>query len=78
MDHILPVDFITVTMGSAALLLIGWRTLLLSILPDDQKKNDVYKRDTPFELFEVMVFSCNYRLISTNRLLHFCVRVKFS
>ncbi|XP_031125062.1 uncharacterized protein LOC116027503 isoform X3 [Ipomoea triloba] len=53
-DHILPLNFITVTMGSAALLLIGWRTLLLSILPDDQKKkNDVYKRDTPFELFEM-------------------------
>nr|GMD80784.1 uncharacterized protein LOC109153188 isoform X1 [Ipomoea batatas]GME19520.1 uncharacterized protein LOC109153188 isoform X1 [Ipomoea batatas] len=52
-DHILPVDFITVTMGSAAQLLIGWRTLLLSILPDDQKKNDVYKRDTPFEFFEM-------------------------
>nr|GLL48967.1 uncharacterized protein LOC109153188 isoform X1 [Ipomoea trifida] len=54
-DHILPVDFITVTMGSAALFLIGWRTLLLSILPDDQKKkkNDVYKRDSPFELFEM-------------------------
>lgn len=79
MDHIPPVNFITVTMGSAAILLIGWRTLLFSILPDDQKKkNDVYKRDSPFELFEVMVFSCNYRLISTKWALHFCVHVRFS
>lgn len=54
--HIPPVSFVTVTMGSTAVLLIGWRTLLFNILPDDRKKkNDVYKRGSPFELFEVMV-----------------------
>lgn len=59
--HVPPVNFVTVTMGSTAVLLIGWRTLLFSILPDDRKKkNDVYKRGSPFELFEVTVFSCAY------------------
>ncbi|KAK4352223.1 hypothetical protein RND71_027741 [Anisodus tanguticus] len=51
--HIPPVNFIIVTMGSTAVLLIGWRTLLFSILPTDKsKKNDVYKSGSPFELFE--------------------------
>ncbi|VFQ71957.1 unnamed protein product [Cuscuta campestris] len=51
--HIPPVNFIRVTMGSTALLLIGWRTLFYCILRDDQKKcNDVYKRGSTFELFE--------------------------
>ncbi|CAH9097832.1 unnamed protein product [Cuscuta europaea] len=54
--HIPPVNFIAVTMGSTAVLLIGWRALLLSILSDDQKKtNDVYKRGSPFELFELLI-----------------------
>nr|GMD94663.1 uncharacterized protein LOC109153188 isoform X1 [Ipomoea batatas] len=53
--HVPPVNFVTVTMGSTAVLLIGWRTLLFSILPDDRKKkNDVYKRGSPFELFELL------------------------
>ncbi|XP_009610223.1 uncharacterized protein [Nicotiana tomentosiformis] len=53
--HIPPVNFIIVTMGSTAVLLIGWRTLLFSILPKDQpKKNDVYKSGSPFELFELL------------------------
>ncbi|XP_076909401.1 uncharacterized protein LOC143566646 [Bidens hawaiensis] len=53
--HIPPPTFIAVTMGSTALLLIGWRTLISSILADDMsKKNDVYKRGSPFELFELL------------------------
>ncbi|KAJ8537824.1 hypothetical protein K7X08_014364 [Anisodus acutangulus] len=53
--HIPPVNFIIVTMGSTAVLLIGWRTLLFSILPMDKpKKNDVYKSGSPFELFELL------------------------
>ncbi|KAH0695339.1 hypothetical protein KY285_022436 [Solanum tuberosum] len=51
--HIPPVNFIIVTMGSTAVLLIGWRTLLFSILPTDKpKKNDVYKSGNPFEFLE--------------------------
>ncbi|KAJ0025369.1 hypothetical protein Pint_08608 [Pistacia integerrima] len=52
--HIPPYAFILVTMGSTAALLIGWRALLFSFLPNDNsKKNDVYRRGNPFELFEV-------------------------
>ncbi|KAM0070990.1 hypothetical protein Hdeb2414_s0001g00019731 [Helianthus debilis subsp. tardiflorus] len=53
--HIPPTRFIAVTMGSTALLLIGWRALLSNILAEDKnKKNDVYKRGNPFELFELL------------------------
>lgn len=54
--HIPPPNFILVTMGSTALLLIGWRALLFSIFPNDDKskKNDTYKRGSPFELFELL------------------------
>ncbi|KAJ8541217.1 hypothetical protein K7X08_002033 [Anisodus acutangulus] len=53
--HIPPANYIIVTMGSTAVLLIGWRTLLFSILPTDKsKKNDVYKSGSPFELFELL------------------------
>ncbi|CAN6721797.1 unnamed protein product [Malus baccata var. baccata] len=52
--HIPPVKFILVTMGSTAVLLIGWRSLLYKFLPGDKsKKSDVYRRGSPFELFEV-------------------------
>ncbi|KAK9270148.1 hypothetical protein L1049_025724 [Liquidambar formosana] len=48
-------NFILVTMGSTAVLLIGWRALLYSIFPNDKsKKNDVYRRGSPFELFELL------------------------
>ncbi|KAH6756514.1 transmembrane protein [Perilla frutescens var. hirtella] len=51
--HPPPTNFILVTMGSTAVLLIGWRALFFSIFPSDKgKKNDVYKRGSPFELFE--------------------------
>ncbi|XP_027149157.1 uncharacterized protein LOC113749572 [Coffea eugenioides] len=53
--HIPPINFILVTMGSTAVLLIGWRALLFSIFyPDKSKKNDVYRRGSPFELFELL------------------------
>lgn len=53
--HIPPIRFIAVTLGSTAVLLIGWRTLISSILAvDKSKKNDVYKRGNPFELFELL------------------------
>ncbi|KAB1203949.1 hypothetical protein CJ030_MR8G001943 [Morella rubra] len=52
--HFPPYNFVIVTMGSTAVLLIGWRALLHNILPNDKsKKNDVYRRGNPFELFEV-------------------------
>lgn len=54
--HIPPTKFIAVTMGSTALLLIGWRALISNISADDDKtkKNDIYKRGSPFELFELL------------------------
>ncbi|GAV67511.1 DUF3054 domain-containing protein [Cephalotus follicularis] len=53
--HSPPFDFILVTMGSTAVLLIGWRALLVSVLPsDNSKKNDVYRHGSPFELFELL------------------------
>ncbi|MBA0810036.1 hypothetical protein Gohar_002058 [Gossypium harknessii] len=43
-------------MGSTSVLLIGWRALIVSIFPDDtKKKNDVYRRGSPFELFEKLI-----------------------
>ncbi|KAH7567563.1 hypothetical protein JRO89_XS07G0093300 [Xanthoceras sorbifolium] len=50
--HIPQYTFVLVTMGSTAVLLIGWRALLFSFLRSD-KKNDVYRRGNPFELFQV-------------------------
>lgn len=53
--HIPSSNFILVTMGSTGFLLIGWRALLFSIFPNDKsKKNDVYRRGSPFELFELL------------------------
>ncbi|KAF5206446.1 transmembrane protein [Thalictrum thalictroides] len=53
--HVPPARFILVTMGSTAVLLIGWRALLFTILPKDKgKNNDAYKRGSPFELFELL------------------------
>uniref|UniRef100_A0A5B7BZS6 Transmembrane protein n=1 Tax=Davidia involucrata TaxID=16924 RepID=A0A5B7BZS6_DAVIN len=55
LGHTPPPNFILVTMGSTAVLLIGWRALLFSIFPNDKsKKNDVYRRGSPFELFELL------------------------
>ncbi|XP_042011704.1 uncharacterized protein LOC121760151 [Salvia splendens] len=53
--HPPPTNFMLVTMGSTAVLLIGWRALFFTIFPSDKdKKNDVYKRGSPFELFELL------------------------
>ncbi|KAL2894928.1 Histone-lysine N-methyltransferase EZ1 [Bienertia sinuspersici] len=53
--HFPPTNFILVTLGSTAVLLIGWRTLLFQILPGNMnKKDDMYKRGSPFELFELL------------------------
>lgn len=53
--HIPPSSFILVTMGSTAVLLIGWRALLFFILPNEsKKKDDTYRRGNPFELFELL------------------------
>ncbi|KAJ6335315.1 hypothetical protein OIU77_025310 [Salix suchowensis] len=42
-------------MGSTGVLLIGWRMLISSVLSNDEnKKNDVYRRGSPFELFELL------------------------
>ncbi|CAA0833191.1 Unknown protein [Striga hermonthica] len=66
--HAPPTNFILVTMGSTAVLLVGWRTLLFSIFPTDKaKKNDVYKRGSPFELFEV----CAYCISRSNLQFYF-------
>lgn len=53
--HFPPYNFILVTMGSTAVLLVGWRALLYSLLPSDKtKKSDVYRRGSPFEFFELL------------------------
>ncbi|KAI4389501.1 hypothetical protein MLD38_001722 [Melastoma candidum] len=53
--HIPQYNFIIVSMGSTAVLLLGWRTLLSRILPYDKSKtNDDYRRGSPFELFELL------------------------
>lgn len=52
--HIPQTNFIFVTMGSTAVLLVGWRALLFSIFSNEKtNKNDDYRRGSPFELFEV-------------------------
>ncbi|ERN18540.1 uncharacterized protein LOC18446906 isoform X2 [Amborella trichopoda] len=53
--HIPPLPFILVSMGSTAVLLIGWRAMLNALVPFDlNKKNEVYRRGNPFELFELL------------------------
>ncbi|KAL9272086.1 hypothetical protein AKJ16_DCAP14165 [Drosera capensis] len=52
LGHLPPINFISVTMGSTAVLLIGWRALFFRLFGDGRSKDDVYKRGSPFELFE--------------------------
>ncbi|WOL17698.1 hypothetical protein Cni_G26491 [Canna indica] len=53
--HIPPTMFMLITMGSTGVLLIAWRALISNLLSTNQsKKNDVYKRGSPFELFELL------------------------
>ncbi|GER37484.1 hypothetical protein STAS_13896 [Striga asiatica] len=64
--HTPPTNFILVTMGSTAVLLVGWRSLLFSIFPTDKaKKNDVYKRGSPFELFEVFAYVVGEKMVTS-------------
>jgi len=56
--HIPPTPFILVTMGSTGVLLTAWRALVSQILSTGQKQqDDVYRRGSPFELFEVSNFT---------------------
>lgn len=53
--HIPAYSFVLVTMGSTAVLLIGWRALLFSVLPtESKKKDDTYRKGSAFELFELL------------------------
>jgi len=62
--HIPAYSFVLVTMGSTAVLLIGWRALLFSVLPtESKKKDDTYRKGSAFELFEV----CECILLSPRR-----------
>lgn len=52
--HLPNYGFVLVSLGSTAVLLIAVRALLYAVLPvDNSKKSDVYRRGSPFELFEV-------------------------
>ncbi|KAM3310981.1 hypothetical protein ACQJBY_031568 [Aegilops geniculata] len=53
--HIPQAPFILVAMGSTGVLLTAWRALISQVLAAGQsKKNDVYKKGNPFELFELL------------------------
>ncbi|PKA66508.1 hypothetical protein AXF42_Ash003162 [Apostasia shenzhenica] len=45
--------FILAAMGSTGILLVGWRALICKFLARSNR-NDVYKRGSPFELFELL------------------------
>ncbi|CAL9072820.1 uncharacterized protein LOC135635077 [Musa acuminata AAA Group] len=53
--HVPPTPFMLITMGSTGILLIAWRALVCNLLPSNRnKQNDVYKRGSAFELFELL------------------------
>lgn len=53
--HLPNYGFVLVSLGSTAVLLIAVRALLYAVLPvDNSKKSDVYRRGSPFELFELL------------------------
>ncbi|KAG8062455.1 hypothetical protein GUJ93_ZPchr0003g17340 [Zizania palustris] len=53
--HIPPTPFILVAMGSTGVLLTGWRALVSLLLSTGQsQQDDVYRRGSPFELFELL------------------------
>ena len=55
--HIPQIPFVFVAMGSTGVLLTAWRALISQVLSAGQsKKDDVYKKGNPFELFEVRSF----------------------
>ncbi|GMH16479.1 hypothetical protein Nepgr_018320 [Nepenthes gracilis] len=55
LGHLLPINFISVTMGSTGVLLIGWRALSFGFFSKNgSKKDEIYKRGNTFELFELL------------------------
>ncbi|KAG1366667.1 hypothetical protein COCNU_13G004570 [Cocos nucifera] len=53
--HIPPTAFMLMAMGSTGILLIAWRALVSNLLSNrESKQNDVYRRGSPFELFELL------------------------
>lgn len=53
--HLPPTPFILVTMGSTGVLLTAWRALVSQLFSNQQKQqDDVYRRGSPFELFELL------------------------
>ncbi|KAF7830510.1 Transmembrane protein [Senna tora] len=53
--HFPNYGFIFVTLGSTAVLLTSCRALLYTVFPvNKSKKSDVYRRGSPFELFELL------------------------
>ncbi|XP_015690050.2 uncharacterized protein LOC102699675 [Oryza brachyantha] len=53
--HIPPTPFILVAMGSTGVLLTGWRALVSLLFSTGQsQQDDVYRRGSPFELFELL------------------------
>ncbi|GMH06269.1 hypothetical protein Nepgr_008109 [Nepenthes gracilis] len=55
LGHLLPFNFISVTMGSTGVLLIGWRALSFGFFSKNgSKKDEIYKRGSTFELFELL------------------------
>ncbi|XP_072991084.1 uncharacterized protein [Typha latifolia] len=53
--HIPQAAFISVAMGSTGILLVAWRALISNLLSGGgSKQNDVYRRGSPFELFELL------------------------
>lgn len=65
--HLPNYGFVFVSLGSTAVLLIAIRALLYALLPvDNSKKSDVYRRGSPFELFEVhnlFIFVSSYDVV---------------
>ncbi|XP_020592398.1 uncharacterized protein LOC110032942 [Phalaenopsis equestris] len=53
-SHIPQTNFILIAMASTGILLLGWRALACKLLSLKSSKNDVYKRGSPFELFELL------------------------
>ncbi|XP_044368269.1 uncharacterized protein [Triticum aestivum] len=53
--HIPQIPFVFVAMGSTGVLLTAWRALISQVLSAGQsKKDDVYRKGNPFELFELL------------------------
>lgn len=56
-SHFLSSAFILVSLGSTFVLLVGWRAVFTFLFPNDEqsrKKQEIYKRGSPLELFELL------------------------